>query len=397
MRLLPSDPDVETIVSRIANNYIDLQPDFQRGEVWSQAKQRRLIDSILRDWHVPPIHVIQHSVTKKQEVLDGQQRLAAIRDFVNGHFTVDGNIEPLHPEIQQLDGKRYSDLPPEWKRQFNQFPIRFFQIVDFEPSEPAELFFRLNQPVALTSAEQRNAFFGPIRSQVKAIVDILERIQFGFTNSRMALDDVVARMCLCIEFSSICQKITATTLADRYRSATPLSPETLSICTNAVTHFAQSATKWTGQIRLNKATLFSWLWLSACSDKYFQGDTPKYLALSIFQTEVLKSLEISGRLPDLYISDNVVIPGDRVASLVRLYHDRSSSRVSDVSSVISRDIFQWMTLSHSAREFIQGKRPSVGYLLSLERIASRFVASEDLTAVDFINSVIENKEWGDFQ
>src|SRR5437762_11786862 len=98
MRLLPSDPDVETIVSRIQSGDIDLQPDFQRGEVWGRLKKQSLIDSILRDWHVPPIHVIENAKTRKHEVLDGQQRLAAIRDFVDGQFPVNGQIEPRSEE-----------------------------------------------------------------------------------------------------------------------------------------------------------------------------------------------------------------------------------------------------------------------------------------------------------
>jgi uncharacterized protein with ParB-like and HNH nuclease domain len=152
MRLLPSDPDVETIVSRIRSGDIDLQPDFQRGEVWGRPKKQRLIDSILRDWHVPPIHVIENRKTRKQEVLDGQQRLASIRDFVEGLFPVDGNTEPLDPAIRDLDGKYYKDLPEEWHRRFNQFTIRVFRIVDYQASEPAEIFFRLNQPASLTGA-----------------------------------------------------------------------------------------------------------------------------------------------------------------------------------------------------------------------------------------------------
>src|SRR5262249_53423944 len=48
-----------TIVSRINSGDINLQPHFQRGEVWSEAKRQKLIDSILRDWRVPPIHVIE--------------------------------------------------------------------------------------------------------------------------------------------------------------------------------------------------------------------------------------------------------------------------------------------------------------------------------------------------
>lgn len=94
MRLIGSDPDIQTIVSRIKTGDIDLQPDFQRGEVWSRAKKQRLVDSVLREWHVPPIHVIEDLTSRKQEVLDGQQRLTAIRDFVDGEFAVDGTVIP---------------------------------------------------------------------------------------------------------------------------------------------------------------------------------------------------------------------------------------------------------------------------------------------------------------
>lgn len=170
MRLLPSDPDIQTIVSRIKNGDYDLQPDFQRGEVWGDSKKRRLIDSVLRDWHVPPIHVVEVRETAKQEVLDGQQRLVAIRDFVNGVIKVDGKIQPFDDEIIKLDGMTYSELPEFWRRRFDQFTIRVFKITDYSPEEPGELFFRLNQPTNLTSAEQRNAFFGPARQQVKKLV-----------------------------------------------------------------------------------------------------------------------------------------------------------------------------------------------------------------------------------
>ena len=108
-------------------------------------------------------------------MLDGQQQLAAIRDFVEGYFSVDGNTEPLEQSIQSLHGKFYKDLPEEWRRRFNQFTIRIFRIVDYQVSEPAELFFRLNQPASLTGAEQRNAFFGPVREQIKELVGFLEK------------------------------------------------------------------------------------------------------------------------------------------------------------------------------------------------------------------------------
>lgn len=159
MRLIPSDPDVQTIVKRIRDGDLDLQPQFQRGEVWPNAKKRRLVDSILREWHVPPVHVIERS-DGKEEVLDGQQRLAAIRDFVDGKITVDGQAPPLDDEIVALHGLKYEALPSRWRRRIDRFSLRFIRLVDFRPEEPAELFFRLNQPTSLTSAEQRNAFYG---------------------------------------------------------------------------------------------------------------------------------------------------------------------------------------------------------------------------------------------
>jgi hypothetical protein len=167
MRLIPSDSDIRTIVSRIFDGDINLQPNFQRGEVWGEVKKVRLIDSILREWHVPPIHVVEIKESGKQDVLDGQQRLVAIRDFVNGDISIDGNIEPLNEDIMKLDGNYYNDLPDFWRRRFDKFTLRVYSITDYLPSEPGELFFRLNQPTNLTSAEQRNAFYGPAREQLE--------------------------------------------------------------------------------------------------------------------------------------------------------------------------------------------------------------------------------------
>jgi len=80
MKCETTDLEIETLMNRIKNNDMDLQPDFQRGEIWTSQKKRKLIDSILRGWKIPPIHVVQ-DVKAIDEVLDGQQRLAAIRDF----------------------------------------------------------------------------------------------------------------------------------------------------------------------------------------------------------------------------------------------------------------------------------------------------------------------------
>lgn len=103
------------------------------------------------------------------EVLDGQQRLAAIRDFYGNKFPIDGNIEPKDEVIVALDGCYYENLSPEWQRRFKKYSINLIRLTEYKPAEPAELFYRLNQPSSLTSAEQRNAYLGITRDQIKSL------------------------------------------------------------------------------------------------------------------------------------------------------------------------------------------------------------------------------------
>ncbi len=97
----------------------------------------------------------------------GEQRLAAIRDFIEGEFSINGNQDPLEKHIVELDGLTWDHLPNHIKSKIEDFTIRVLTISDYKPGEPGELFYRLNQPTNLTSAEQRNAYFGEARQQVK--------------------------------------------------------------------------------------------------------------------------------------------------------------------------------------------------------------------------------------
>ena len=123
MRIDQADHEIGFLISKIEGNRLDLQPNFQRGEIWSEPKKRRLIDSILRRWYVPPIHIVVNDDLDREEILDGQQRLRAIHEFYQDRFSVDGNAEPLDDEIQRLDGLFYSQLPSSVKSRFNRFLI----------------------------------------------------------------------------------------------------------------------------------------------------------------------------------------------------------------------------------------------------------------------------------
>jgi hypothetical protein len=346
MRLIPSDPDIATIINRIRNGDLNLQPDFQRGEVWIPSKKRRLIDTILREWHVPPIHVVELPDGKQQEVLDGQQRLVAIRDFVNGVITVDGTIQPLDEEIVKLDGLRYEQLPENWRRLFDNFSIRLFKIVDYAIEEPGELFFRLNIPTHLTAPEQRNAFFGPARSQIKEIVRKfaswgLEEEFLGFSNSRMAFDDVIARTCCSIEAGSLMKKLTASTVTEKYRSPDGFSPAVLDSVSEAAILFGSCHTLINPSVKFNKATMYSWLCFLK-SAIHCQTPSPDVIGVFIsdFETGRASCKPSAKDRRDGNLSNGIMIPESRQNELFDIYNDRTTSRVADTSSVLIRHVIQ---------------------------------------------------------
>lgn len=348
MKMEASDPDVATIVSRIHTGDLDLQPDFQRGEVWPTSKKQRLIDSILRGWHVPPIHVIEVEETATEEVLDGQQRLAAIRDFVNGEMVVNGRFAPDDETIMSLHGQTYAMLPDAARRRFDKFSIRFFRITDYEPEEPGELFFRLNQPVRLTAAEQRNAFYGPVRKQIKELVDYMDNLGFnkaliGFSNSRMSYDEVIARLCVAIENKTIAEKITARKLTVRYRSADPFESLTTEYCRKAIEMLAKAIEIVDEPVRFNKATFFSWLWFfTEINHSQINCEIDKLGTFLRDFEKIISVIHSSQNISGTCLFGEFRISPEVARQLMQLYHDRSSSRVTDVMSVQLRDMTIWI-------------------------------------------------------
>ncbi len=348
MRFVPAEPDIATVFRRISEGDIDLQPDFQRGEVWPIAKKQRLIDSILRGWVVPPVLLISGGHGHPQQVLDGQQRLASIRDFMLNEFSIDGRIEPLDKSIEALHGLRFNSLPLGVQRELLRTPVRMYEITDYRPEEPAEIFFRLNQPTGLTPAEKRNAFFGPVRNQIREIVTQFEaatknqKSTLGFTNGRMAYDDVFARFACTLEFGTLRNKVTASAVNAMYRRSNPLGNEIESRLDGAVKcalkvmcHVGAN----THTARLNKATFYSWLLFFA---RLIKTDDLKKVAqfFVFFETERLGIGFNADAGPYEFgrMNDN----GQHSSlPLMSLYSDRASSRVADVSSVVLRDFALW--------------------------------------------------------
>ncbi|KAJ7792708.1 hypothetical protein B0H14DRAFT_2526098, partial [Mycena olivaceomarginata] len=62
----------EALYKRIHDGVIDLNPEYQREVVWPESKQIGIIDSILRNFHIPPVIFAVNSFD------DGTKKLTCI-------------------------------------------------------------------------------------------------------------------------------------------------------------------------------------------------------------------------------------------------------------------------------------------------------------------------------
>jgi hypothetical protein len=136
---------------------LKLNPDFQRGRVWTTPARVYLIDTILRALPIPKVYlrtlVDLQTRTSFREVVDGQQRLRAIIDFSDGKFT-------LTKRAGEFAGLKYQDLDDELQEAFLTYPIAVDQLLNASDNEVIEIFSRLNSyTVSMNDPERRHARF----------------------------------------------------------------------------------------------------------------------------------------------------------------------------------------------------------------------------------------------
>lgn len=340
MRLDQSSVDIASLIDKVQRGEIDLQPDFQRGEVWPEAKKRRLIDTILRDWYVPAIHIVVNDDYDREEILDGQQRLRTIISFMKNEFTVDGRIDPEDPAISALHGLTYEALPTPVRSRFRRFSINTVRLRDYRPSEPGELFFRLNQLTALTAAEQRNALIGAPRNQIRDLAIEFERslwgTSIGFSNARMNYDDTFSRLALTLEHRSLSAKISAVSLEKRYREGDPFSNEIVEDIHKALSIISEGVNYSGARVRLNKASLFSWLFFIV-DNRLYEPEHRLEFIMFFEMFEIAKEYGTSFT-DHLNVGSQSFMAHPINREVLSIFGDRSSSRVNDVTSVLLRDL-----------------------------------------------------------
>ena len=186
-------PTIDLIVSRIKENEIDLEPDFQREQMWDTIRKSRLVESLLLRIPIPAFYVAADA-EDRWKVVDGIQRLSSINSYINNEFL----LKKLQ-YLSDFEGKRYEALPRAMQRRIKETELVVNVI---SPSTPVEVMFnvflRINTGgVPLNSQEIRNALTPPhVRDYLRGLArsdEFLRATENSIRPNRMADRECILR------------------------------------------------------------------------------------------------------------------------------------------------------------------------------------------------------------
>lgn len=177
---------------------INPTPTYQRSAVWKPDQKQLLIDSILRKIDIPKIYLREtNSNGFTYEIIDGQQRMRALWEFLSSKFPLAEEAEEvlIADKLYEVAECTYEQLPSKLKvERIHKYTLDVVIIQQATEDEIADLFFRLNNGTPLKPAEVRNAMPGEMTKAIRELArhPFFSKVSFG--NLRYAHDQVAAQM-----------------------------------------------------------------------------------------------------------------------------------------------------------------------------------------------------------
>lgn len=158
MQRRPSTQDLTWLLDLHQNHQLDLDPPYQRRSVWTRKDKQYFLDTIFRNYPSPAIFLhktISEEGKATYHVVDGKQRTQTILDFVNDRIRIASDFGDV-----RLNGKKWSEIPPDLKQAFWNYEVTVEMIDVVESGVVNEVFDRLNRNARkLTRQELRHAKF----------------------------------------------------------------------------------------------------------------------------------------------------------------------------------------------------------------------------------------------
>lgn len=131
-------------------------PEYQRQpKLWSLEKKQLLIDSILRDIDIPKLY-FNRAKGGDLEVVDGQQRLWAIWEFIDNAYSYG----------RKGRSGTFSDLSPSQQNAIRNYTLQVTVFQDANDDYLRELFVRLQLGLLLVTGEKLHAATGEMKELV---------------------------------------------------------------------------------------------------------------------------------------------------------------------------------------------------------------------------------------
>lgn len=154
------------IVGDVKRKKIILSPYFQRNLVWRLVHKQDFVKTILLGYPFPQIFLAKggmdvEKLTTISLIVDGQQRVNSILDFIGGVFSV--------------DGKYYRDLTDTEREDFLKYEVAIIEL-ELEHTSPdiKEVFKRLNRTFySLTNIEKLSTEYAP--SELMLVAKLLTK------------------------------------------------------------------------------------------------------------------------------------------------------------------------------------------------------------------------------
>jgi hypothetical protein len=188
--------DVALLQQLFKEGQLRLAPEFQRNSVWPSAAKAYLLDTILADRPIP-ILFFQRTTSAQTgrpvyDVIDGQQRLRAIFEFLENRF---GLTETKDPGAR---GRKFKDLDPDRKNKILNYDLVIEELSGYSQADIQHMFVRMNRfVVRLSPQELRHA------REKGAFKEFVEKIStINFCRNERVFSDLQIRRIRAVEFAA---------------------------------------------------------------------------------------------------------------------------------------------------------------------------------------------------
>ena len=158
MKIIRNTTPLSDLYQQLKSGELTINKNYQRaGGLWPDNARSYFIDTILNDFPFPKIIIRQTVDLKtrktKREVIDGQQRLLTIKDFIEGKFK-------LSKVSKKYYSQYFNELEYNEQTSFLAYEISTDNVLSASEEEILEIFRRINSyTLPLSKTEQRNATY----------------------------------------------------------------------------------------------------------------------------------------------------------------------------------------------------------------------------------------------